>query len=113
MPTRAAIDDHDSIRVETPSEPDKLSRVKLLYRHEDGRLIEISGDAARAEVWLIYPHRELLERVDSLDAGKEKLPEGFALDECTFSPPCPKCGVPATMSIESGMYECRDCDNAF
>ena len=49
----------------------------LHYRHEDGRQIEIAGDASKAEVWLIYPERELLEKVGSMDEGKEKLPEGF------------------------------------
>lgn len=87
--------------------------MRLLYRHEDGRLIEISGDTSRAEVWLIYPHRELLERVESMEAGKENLPEGFDLEELAFSPPCPKCGKPASMAMDTGMYLCRECDNPF
>ena len=32
-------------------------------------------------MWLLYPHRELLEKVDSLEDGKGSLPEGFELDE--------------------------------
>ena len=85
----------------------------LHYRHEDGRQIEIRGDTAKAEVWLIYPERELIEKAGSMDEGKEKLPEGFELMEATFMPPCPKCSVPAAMSLESGMYVCRECSAEF
>ena len=85
----------------------------LLYRHSDGRVIEISGDDSRAEVWLIYPHRELIERTKSFEAGKEALPEGFDLDEMVFAPPCPKCNQPSPMSLDTGMYVCRECDNSF
>ena len=84
--------------------------MKILYRHEDGRLIEISGDSSRAEVWLVYPHRELLETVSTMDAGKEKLPEGFQLDTNAFAPPCPRCEKPSPLDIESGMYRCTDDD---
>jgi hypothetical protein len=87
--------------------------MNLLYRHADGRLIEVKGDDSRAEVWLLYPHRELLESVPSLEAAKGKLPEGFALDSAVFSPPCPKCDTPSPMSLESGMYLCQECDTAF
>ena len=85
----------------------------LHYRHEDGRQIEISGDTSSAEVWQIYPHRELLKSVKSMDEGKEELPEGFALDERSFTPPCPKCTVPSAMSPISGMYVCRECETEF
>jgi hypothetical protein len=85
--------------------------MKILYRHEDGRLIEVSGDGNRAEVWLLYPHRELLETASSLEDGKEKLPEGFSLDSNAFSPPCPKCEKPAPLDIETGMYLVKDCDD--
>ena len=85
----------------------------LHYQHEDGRQIEICGDASRAEVWLIYPERELLEKADSMDKGKGKLPEGFELKSATFSPPCPKCSVPSPMCLESGMYVCRECSAEF
>ena len=85
--------------------------VTLLYRHEDGRLIELKGSGSKTEVWLIYPHRELLEKADSLDAAKEGLPEGFELDANAFAPPCPHCGDPSPLDLESGMYVCRGCDD--
>lgn len=85
--------------------------MKMLYRHEDGRLIEISGDNAQGEVWLLYPHRELLETAGSFDEGKEKLPEGFELEASTFAPPCPKCEKPSPLCIETGMYVRKDCDD--
>ncbi len=85
----------------------------LHYRHEDGRQIEVSGDGSKAEIWLIYPERELLEKVASMDEGKEKLPEGFELMEAAFTPPCPKCSVPSVMSLDSGMYVCRECSAEF
>jgi hypothetical protein len=88
-------------------------KIVLFYRHEDGRQIELNGDASKAEVWLVYPERELLESVESMDAAKEKLPEGFELDEATFMPPCPKCNEPSAMSTLSGMYVCRECDAEF
>lgn len=87
--------------------------MNVLYRHEDGRLIEVKGDDARAEVWLLYPHRELLKTVPSLEAAKAALPEGFTADAAVFCPPCPKCDTPSPMSLESGMYVCRECDTAF
>jgi hypothetical protein len=85
--------------------------VKLLYRHADGRLIEISGDTSSAEVWQLFPERELLETTDSFDAGKEKLPEGFELDANAFAPPCPKCEKPSPLCLETGMYVLKDCDD--
>ena len=88
-------------------------KIVLFYRHEDGRQVELSGDGSKAELWLVYPHRELLESVDSIDAGKEKLPEGFSLDESVFMPPCPKCNEPSAMSPDTGMYVCRECDAEF
>ncbi|RMG15838.1 MAG: hypothetical protein D6731_07545 [Planctomycetota bacterium] len=88
-------------------------KVHLHYRHEDGRLIEIVGGGAKAEVWLLYPQRELIARKESLEEAKESLPEGFALDESVFAPPCPKCNEPAPMSPASGMFECTDCDAEF
>jgi hypothetical protein len=94
-----------------------LVRTVLLYRPqnstEDLRTIELSGDSSGAELWLIYPHRELIDKVASLEAGKEALPEGFVLDECAFSPPCPKCGEPSPMAPATGMYECRECNATF
>ena len=84
--------------------------MKLLYRHSDGRLIEISGDNSHAEIWLIYPHRELLEGVDTFDAAKATLPEGFELDPCKFAPPCPTCAKPSPMNLETGMYMREDCE---
>ena len=90
-----------------------MSKIVLHYRHEDGRQIEITGDESAAEVWLLYPHRELLDTVESMDHGKEKLPEGFILDKTTFSPPCPKCTQPSPMSLVSGMYTCPECDTEF
>ena len=88
-------------------------KVVLHYRHTDGRKIEISGNSTKAEVWLIYPARELLSKVGSVDEGKEKLPEGFALEETTFMPPCPKCSEPSPMALDSGMYVCRECSAEF
>ena len=85
----------------------------LQYRHGDGRVIEVRGDSSGAELWLTYPHRELLQKAASFDAGKEALPEGFALDTNTFLPPCPKCEEPSPMSPDTGMYVCRSCDSAF
>ena len=88
-------------------------KVYLHYRHEDGRLIEISGSGSKAEVWLVYPHRELLKNADSIDEGKKELPEGFELDETAVAPPCPKCNQPSRMAYETGMYTCEDCDAEF
>lgn len=88
-------------------------KIILHYRHEDGRQIEISGDQSAAELWLIYPHRELLKSVDSMDAGKAELPDGFAHDETHFLPPCPKCTEPSPMSLVTGMYTCGECDAEF
>jgi hypothetical protein len=95
----------------SPRGSDNLSAVKLLYRHADGRLIEISGDSSKAEVWQLYPQRELLETVDSFDAGKESLPEGFEPDANSFTPPCPKCEKPCPLDLETGMYLLKDCDD--
>lgn len=85
----------------------------ILYRHEDGRQIEACGDDSHGEVWLIYPHRELLDSVKSMDEAKEKVPEGFVVDDCLFTPPCPKCSEPSSMSLTSGMYLCRECETEF
>lgn len=89
-------------------------RLALLYRHDDGRIIEVSSDGSAAEAWLIYPERHLLQRFPSMDAAKSGLPEGFSLDEAVFAPPCPKCahgGSP--MNVVSGMYVCPKCGTEF
>ena len=62
-------------------------KIVLHYRHADGRQIEITGDTSAAEIWQIYPTRELLQSVSSMDEGKEELPDGFALDDTSFTPP--------------------------
>ncbi|MBL4850611.1 MAG: hypothetical protein JKY65_34265 [Planctomycetes bacterium] len=85
--------------------------MKLLYRHADGRLIEISGDTSQGEVWQLYPHRELLETTESFDEGKEKLPDGFEQEANSFEPPCPKCEKPSPLCLETGMYLRKDCDD--
>lgn len=90
-----------------------MSKVVLLYRHEDGRVYEVSGDASTAEVWQIYPERSLVKKVDGLDAAKKVLPDGFQLDTGSFSPPCPKCNTPSPMSLRTGMYVCPDCSASF
>ena len=87
--------------------------MNILYRHEDGRLIEVKGDDSGAEVWLIYPRRELVESKTSLDEAKAVVPEGFELDAAAFAPPCPKCDAISPMNLESGMYNCRECDTVF
>ena len=87
--------------------------MKMLYRHSDGRLIEMNGDSSRAELWQLYPQRVLLETCASLEASKDALPAGFELDPCAFTPPCPKCGAASTMSLETGMYECQECGTVF
>jgi hypothetical protein len=88
-------------------------KIVLHYRHDDGRQIEIAGDSSSAEIWQIYPSRELLKSVSSMDEGKKELPDGFALDDASFTPPCPKCTVPSPMSTTSGMYVCRECETEF
>lgn len=90
-----------------------MSKVVLLYRHEDGRVIEVGGDASAAEVWQIYPERVLLKKVDGLDAAKGAMPEGFVLEVGSFSPPCPKCSTSSPMSLRTGMYVCPDCNASF
>jgi hypothetical protein len=90
-----------------------MSKVVLLYRHEDGRVIEVTGDASAAEVWQIYPERVLVKKVAGMDAAKQTLPEGFALDAGVFSPPCPKCASASPMCLRTGMYVCPDCNASF
>jgi hypothetical protein len=90
-------------------------KVVLLYRHADGRLVEVSGDASSSEVWQIYPTRELLKKLTSggVDGAKEHIPEGFAPDAASFSPPCPKCDTPSAMCLRTGMYQCPECSASF
>lgn len=90
-----------------------MSKVVLLYRHEDGRVFEIAGDGSAAELWQIYPERLLLKKHEGLDAAREALPEGFELDVGAFSPPCPKCNASSPMSLRTGMYVCPDCNASF
>lgn len=91
----------------------QLSKIVLFYRHEDGRLIEVRGEGARFESWLVYPHREMLGKSKSADEAKAALPEGFAADAGVFAPPCPKCNEISPMSLETGMYVCPDCGVGF
>ncbi|MCO5165310.1 MAG: hypothetical protein M9894_02945 [Planctomycetes bacterium] len=90
-----------------------MSKVVLLYRHQDGRVIEVAGDGSAAEVWQIYPERTLMKKVGGLDAARESIPDGFALDAGAFSPPCPKCNAASPMSLRTGMYVCPDCNASF
>lgn len=89
--------------------------VVLLYRHEDGRLIELRSKGSKVELWLLLPHRELLTSKDSVDDAKSALPEGFELDAAAFQPPCPECGKASPMSLVTGMYVCpeEDCHSEF
>lgn len=88
-------------------------KTTLLYRHTDGRVVEVVGDGAAGEVWQIYPTRELVKKVANLDAAKQLVPEGFALDEKFFCPPCPKCNAKSPMCTRSGMYVCPECSASF
>jgi hypothetical protein len=90
-----------------------MSKVVLLYRHEDGRVIEVAGDTSAAEGWQIYPERVLVKKAEGLDKAKDSLPEGFRLDAGAFSPPCPKCNTASPMSQRTGMYICPDCNSSF
>lgn len=90
-----------------------MSKVVLLYRHDDGRVFEVAGDTSAAEVWQIYPERLLVKKVEGLDAAKGVLPDGFKLDAGAFSPPCPKCNASSPMSLRTGMYVCPDCNASF
>ena len=90
-----------------------MSKIVLFYRHEDGRMVEIRGEGTRYECWLVYPHRELMGKAKSADEAKANLPEGFALDEDVFTPPCPKCNEASPMSLDTGMYVCPDCGIGF
>lgn len=76
-------------------------------------MIEIRGEGSRFESWLVYPHRELLEKSKSADDAKASLPEGFNADAGVFAPPCPKCGETSPMSCDTGMYVCPDCGVGF
>jgi hypothetical protein len=88
-------------------------KVVLLYRHEDGRVVEVSGDGSAGEVWQLYPVRELVKKVATLDAAKEHIPAGFKIDHKTFAPPCPKCSAASPMDMRSGMYVCPECSASF
>jgi hypothetical protein len=90
-----------------------VSKVVLLYRHDDGRVIEVVGDTSAAEVWQIYPVRTLVKKAGGLDAAKEHVPEGFAVDKAAFSPPCPKCNAASPMCLRTGMYLCPECNASF
>ena len=87
--------------------------MKILYRHSDGRLIEVAGDSSKAEVWLLCPQRELLKTEETFEKACNNLPDGFELDGAKFSPPCPKCGSPSAMSLDTGMYVCAECESIF
>lgn len=88
-------------------------KVVLLYRHEDGRVVEVSGDGSSGEVWQLYPTRELVKKAGSLDAAKEHVPAGFAQSAKVFAPPCPKCSAASPMCTRTGMYVCPECSASF
>lgn len=91
-------------------------KVVLFYRHEDGRMIELREiSSSRVEAWQIYPVREQLGKVKSMDEAKDEfITDGFALDDQSFSPPCPKCDHPnAPMSLDTGHYTCPECNAIF
>ncbi len=89
-------------------------KVVLQFRHEDGRVVEVKEvTTTRVEVWQIYPVRELLDKAKTLDAARELVPEGFAPDAIVFSPPCPKCNELSPMTLDTGMYVCRECHTQF
>ena len=44
------------------------------YRHEDGRTVDVCEDKGGAiSLWQIFPVRDQLDSVETIDAAKEKL----------------------------------------
>lgn len=85
------------------------------YRHEDGRTVDVCEEKGGAfTLWQIFPVRDQLESLENLEEAQEKLGElGFELDDQGFAPPCPRCRKVCTMRVDSGLYFCDDCQNAY
>lgn len=94
----------------------KRGTVVDLYKHDDGRLVEIVEESDDSfSLRQIYPTQKFLEESKPLSGLEETLKSmEFAVHKKEFAPPCPcPSRKPCTMRLDTGLYTCTECGETF